>query len=194
MIDVSLLDTGVTLMEIPISHHMGTGAGPEDYYASVYKAKDGYVTIPATSRTLWTRVFIAMGRHELAEDPSILGFEADEGSKAKRLALLTEWVASNNVADITEKLVANEVPVGPVQTPAQMSRDPHLSERQMMVEVPTESGKGTIMAPGLSIKFSKTKGALGKVPAAGEHTCEILGRLPGMTAEKIEELHVRGVL
>ena len=83
VIDVSLLDTGVTLMEIPISHHMGTGAGPEDYYASVYKAKDGYVTIPATSRTLWTRVFIAMDRHELAEDPSILGFEADEGSKAQ---------------------------------------------------------------------------------------------------------------
>ena len=194
VIDVSLLDTGVTLMEIPISHHMGTGAGPEDYYASVYKAKDGYVTIPATSRTLWTRVFIAMGRHELAEDPSILGFEADEGSKAKRLALLTEWVASNNVADITEKLVANEVPVGPVQTPAQMSRDPHLSERQMMVEVPTEDGEGKIMAPGLSIKFSKTKGALGKVPAAGEHTCEILGRLPSMTPDKIEDLRSRGVL
>ena len=50
------------------------------------------------------------------------------------------------------------------------------------------------MAPGLSIKFSKTKGALGKVPAAGEHTCEILGRLPSMTPEKIEDLRSRGVL
>ena len=64
----------------------------------------------------------------------------------------------------------------------------------MMVEVPTEDGNGTIMAPGLSIKFSKTKGAVGKVPAAGEHTTEILGRLPGMQNGRIDELRAMGVL
>ena len=69
-----------------------------------------------------------------------------------------------------------------------------MSEREMMVPVPTENGQHEIMAPGLSIKFSKTKGAVGKVPAAGEHTCEILGRLPGMTPDKIEDLRTRGVL
>ena len=73
-----------------------------------------------------------------------------------------------------------------------MSRDPHMSEREMMVPVPTENGQHEIMAPGLSIKFSKTRGAVGKVPAAGEHTCEILGQLPGMTPDKIEDLRARG--
>lgn len=194
VIDVSLLDTGVTLTEIPISHHLGTGAEPQDYYGSVYKAKDGYVTIPAASRTIWTRVFIAMGRHELAEDPEILGNGSSDEAKDRRLDILREWVAGTSVAEVTEKLVAAEVPVGPVQTVPEMARDPHLKAREMMVEVPTEDGKGKIMAPGLTIKFSKTMGTVRKVPAAGEHTREILGGILNFSDEKLEELRAEGVI
>ena len=195
VIDVSLLDTGVTLMENShLSPHGHRAQGPKTTTPPSIRPR------MATWRSLLPPGPSGRGSLSLWTATSLLKTPASSAlrqTKARRPSAWhssTEWVASNNVADITEKLVANEVPVGPVQTPAQMSRDPHLSERQMMVEVPTESGKGTIMAPGLSIKFSKTKGALGKVPAAGEHTCEILSRLPGMTAEKIEELHGRGVL
>ena len=104
--------------------------------------------------------------------------------------ILREWVAETSVADVTEKLVAAEVPVGPVQTVPQMARDPHLKAREMMVEVPTEDGNGTIMAPGLTIKFSKTMGTVEKVPAAGEHTKEILGGLLNLNDEKLEDLRV----
>ena len=86
------------------------------------------------------------------------------------------------------------MPVGPVQTIPEMAQDPHLKAREMLVEVPTEDGSGTIMAPGLSIKFSKTKGAVGKVPAAGEHNQEILGGLPEMTPQHMAKLEKAGVI
>ncbi|MFQ5934738.1 MAG: CoA transferase, partial [Dehalococcoidia bacterium] len=194
VVDVSLLDTGVTLMEIPISHHLGTGADPEDYYGGVYKAKDGYVIISVGSRALWARLFKGMGRPDLAEDPQYLRGSVSKEAQEKRLTLLREWTASRPVAEITETLVEAEVPVGPVQTVAQMARDPHLREREMMVEVPNEDGSGTIMAPGLSIKFSKTKGSVGKVPAPGEHNREILGDLLEFGDEKLGELRAEGVI
>ena len=87
-----------------------------------------------------------------------------------------------------------DVPVGKVQTIPETANDPHLSERKMLVEVPTEDGKGRIMAPGLSIKFSKTKGQVGKVPAVGEHTEQILGQIHGMTKARLDDLRANGII
>ncbi|MFQ5874131.1 MAG: CaiB/BaiF CoA transferase family protein [Dehalococcoidia bacterium] len=194
VVDVSLLDTGITLTEIPISHYLGTGAEPEDYYRSVYKARDGYVVISVASRELWSRMFKAMGRSDLAEDSRYLGLSVSEDAGKERLAMVREWVASRPVTEVTETLVRADVPVGPVQTVAQMARDPHLSEREMLVEVANEDETGTIMAPGLSIKFSETKGNVGKVPAPGEHNQEILGGILGLGARELEALKQEGAI
>ena len=194
VVEVSLLDSGITLTEIPLSHYLGTGIGPEDYYKSVYKAQNGHVIISVNSQKLWTRLFNAMGRSDLTQDPSYLEMSPDADMEEERSVLVQEWAASRKVDEIVQILVEAEVPVGPVQTIPEMAKDPHLKAREMLVEVPNEDGSGTIMAPGLSIKFSKTKGAVGKVPAAGEHNQEILGGLPGMTPQQMAELEKAGVI
>ena len=166
IVEVSLLDSGITLTEIPISHYLGTGSDPEEYFNSLFQTKDGYVVVLATSKELWSRLFTAMGRSDLAEDPTYLGFSVSSDIHEERLSLLRQWVASQSVEEVTETLVKADVPVGPVNTIAQAARDPHLKEREMLVEVPNEDDSGSIMAPGLTIKFSETKGSVGKVPCA----------------------------
>ena len=194
VVEVSLLDSGITLTEIPLSHYLGTGKGPQDYSDTVFKASDGHVIIAVTSVTLWARLFRAMGRPDLAEDPQYLGISVQEEKGEERLALVREWAASRSVAEITDALVRAEVPVGPVQTVAQAARDPHLSERQMLVEVANEDRSGTLMAPGLTIKFSKTKGEVRKTPSAGEHNEEILGGLLGLSHQRLAKLRQEGVI
>ena len=194
VVDVSLLDSGITLTEIPISHYLGTGAGPRDYFNSVFEARDGHVIISVTSKELWSRLFRATGHSDLAEDPEYLGFSVTAEREKERLALVREWVASRPVAEITETMVEADVPVGPVQTIPQIAQDPHLAERQMLVEVANEDSSGTLMAPGLTVKFSQTKGEVGKVPAPGEHNDGILGGLLGLSQDELAGLKSAGVI
>ena len=194
VVEVCLLDSGITLTEIALSHYLGTGTGPEDYYRAVYMAQDGYVMISVTSNALWARLFNALGRSDLAEDPAYLGMGIDENKEKERREILREWVASKLVEEIVETLVEADVPVGPVQSIAQMAQDPHLKEREMLMEVANEDSSGTIMAPGLSIKFSETKGRVGKVPAPGEHNKEILGELLGLSEERLTQLRQDGIV
>ena len=198
IVEVSLLDSGITLTEIPISHYLGTGADPDEYFRSIfqtdYQAKDGRVVIMATSNQLWSRLFTAIGRSDLAEDPAYLGFSVSQEVHDERLSLLKQWVASQTVEEATRILVKADVPVGPVNTIAQAADDPHLREREMMVEVPNQDGSGPIMAPGLTIKFSETKGSVGKVPAPGEHNKEILGSILGRSDAELEKLKREGVI
>ncbi|MEE9199484.1 MAG: CoA transferase [Dehalococcoidia bacterium] len=194
VVEVSLLDSGITLTEIPISHYLGTGTHPRDYFNTVFKARDGYVIISVTSRKLWSRLFEAMGRGDLAEDPNYLGFSVSSEIQEERLALVREWALSRPVAEVTETLVRADVPVGPVQSVPQIARDPHLAERQMLVEVANEDGSGTLMAPGLSIKFSQTRGEVRKVPAPGEHNQEVLGGLLGLGHHDLAQLKQEGVI
>ena len=76
---------------------------------------------------------------------------------------------------------------------ARLREDPHLWAREMLVKV-EDAEAGELHVPGLSIKFSKTPGTLGPVPVAGQHTDEILSKLPEYDQSKVDRLRADGVV
>jgi crotonobetainyl-CoA:carnitine CoA-transferase CaiB-like acyl-CoA transferase len=81
-----------------------------------------------------------------------------------------------------------DIPAAPVLTIPEVTRDPHLWEREMLTKVTDRHGRESYV-PGVTIKLSRTPGQVGPVPEAGEHTDELLAALLGYGSEKIRALH-----
>jgi crotonobetainyl-CoA:carnitine CoA-transferase CaiB-like acyl-CoA transferase len=179
-LDVCLLDTGFTLMEIPIAQYLLTGTEPQRHGnrpggiapCNAYLARDGWVYILAVPQDMWARFCRGIGQEELLNDPRFSSIASRAAHIADIDAVVAAWVQEKTVAEVVEILERAEVPVAPVQTIAQAARDPHLWERQMLVEI-EDRETGRTYVPGLTVKFSDTPGAIGPIPRPGEHNEEV---------------------
>jgi crotonobetainyl-CoA:carnitine CoA-transferase CaiB-like acyl-CoA transferase len=86
--------------------------------------------------------------------------------------------------------------VGPVHDAAELVADPHLAQRNMLVEMDRPTGDGPpVLAPGNPIKMSRVaEGPETRVPWVGEHTAEVLAQELGSTADELARLRKDGVI
>jgi crotonobetainyl-CoA:carnitine CoA-transferase CaiB-like acyl-CoA transferase len=183
-IDVCLLDSALTMVEIPTSYYLATGEEGGEGGRPPYRAKDGHVVISASGREMGTRMMrIATGDENATAD----GFTSRTGRDDARRKAVEAWCAEHTVEEICTALLAAEIPVAPVKTIPEVAKDPHLWEREMLVKTP-DPVAGEMYLPGATIKLSKTPGRIGPVPTPGQHTDELLSALLGYDRAAIAEL------
>jgi crotonobetainyl-CoA:carnitine CoA-transferase CaiB-like acyl-CoA transferase len=200
-LDVCLLDSAFTLTEIPIAEYLTTGREPRRHGnaagalspANTYRARDGWVYIIAVQQKMWERFCRAAGRQDLTEDPHAASVQSRGSNKDWIDEQVASWVKDRTVAEVVEKLAPAGVPVAPVQTIAQAAHDPHLWERQMLVETDDRKGGKTYVA-GLTVKFSDTPGKIGPIPLPGEHNQEIYCALLGHAPSELAKWRTEGVI
>ena len=189
VIDVCLMDSALTMVEIPTSYYLATGTEGGESSRLPYEAKDGWVVITGgASAQLNKRMHEMIGQQYAGDQQS------DAGSFfGPRLPAMVDWCKQHTVAQVCEKFLAIGVPVAPVNSIPQVAADPHLWEREMLVKM-DDPYAGELHVPGLSIKFSETPGKLGPVPTPGQHTEEILTRLLGYDCARIERLRTQEII
>jgi len=200
-LDVCLLDSAFTLMEIPIAHYLTTGRTPRRYGnragvvspSNSYQARDGWVYIIAVQQKMWERLCRAADRPDLLGDPRAASVEARRANQDWIDDQVAGWVKKRSVAEVVDKLAPAGVPVGPIQTIPQAANDPHLWQRQMLVETEDNEGDKAFVA-GLTVKFSKTPGAVGRIPRPGEHNSEIYGDLLGHRPSELKQWRTHGII
>lgn len=182
VIDVCLMDSALTMVEIPACYYLDTGEEGGESGRTPYQAKDGWVVVTGgVTPKLGQRLAEMIGQSAtVTQKPggSLFGHNNP---------VLTEWCKQHTVADICEKILALGIPVAPVLSIPQVVKDAHLWQREMLVKV-KDAEAGEMHVPGLSIKFSKTPGALGPVPIAGQHTDELLSKLPDYDQARVDRL------
>lgn len=188
IIDVCLLDSAMTMVEIPACYYLDSGEEGGESGRLPYQAKDGWVVVTGgVTAKLTERLAELIGKDT----------QAPQGAGGSLFGhnnpVLTEWCKRHTVNDICDKLVAIGIPVAPVLTIPQVVKDPHLWEREMLVKV-QDPVAGEMHVPGLSIKLSKTPGGLGPVPVAGQHTEALLSKLPGYDAGRMAQLRAASVI
>jgi formyl-CoA transferase len=190
VVDCCLLDSGFTMVEIPLSYYLATGQEGGEAGRPPYKAKDGYVVISASGRAMASRLIqIATGDANAKAE----GYTSRVGQDDPRKVAVAKWCEQNTVDHIVSTLVAAEIPAAPVKTIPQAAEDPHLWEREMLVKMP-DAVAGEMYLPGATIKMSKTPGRVGHVPTPGEHTDEILSSLLGYDSATLKELREAKVI
>jgi formyl-CoA transferase len=163
--------------------------------SDVYPASDGEILIFCLTEPHWRALVRLMGRDEMI---------AEERFKnhATRLANVEEvdravagWTRGRRRDELIATLIAAGVPSAPVRTIEELTADPEVARRGMLLdsEFPT---RGAIKVTGLPIKLSESptpEGARIRPPVLGEHTAEVLAGV-GIDAAELERLRAEGVV
>ena len=197
-IDVSLADTGFTVNEIPISAYLGDGSveerdGNGSGLMNAYQTQDGWVYLAANNDNIWIRLCEALGRDDWLADPRYTTRANREDNADSLERELKLWFISKCTKEAVDHISAYSVPIAPINTVEQAAEDPHLHEREIMVEVP-DTIAGKIHVTGKMIKFSRTPMVVGSAPTTGQDTENILTRLLGYSEERVMALSENGVV
>ncbi|MER3397160.1 MAG: carnitine dehydratase [Chloroflexota bacterium] len=157
-----------------------------------YKCADGYVNIAIQNEAQWVR-FCAqvLGMPELARDPDYATIELRVRNRGRLEPLIEKVLSQWPVAEVARRLEAADVPYGLVRDLAGFVEHPQLAARDRWVEV--ESPVGPVRQYLPPFDFADAEVRLGRIPAVGEHTEEVLREL-GFDPETIERLRKEGVV
>jgi crotonobetainyl-CoA:carnitine CoA-transferase CaiB-like acyl-CoA transferase len=191
-IDVCLMDSGLTMVEIPTSYYLATGEEGGEGGRPPYKAKDGHVVISASGREMGSRLLkIVTGNPDAAADTGTFNRRMSFDDAPRKA--VEAWCLEHTVEEIVAALVEADIPAAPVKTIPEVAKDPHLWEREMLVKM-EDPVAGEMYLPGATIKMTKTPGRIGPVPNPGQHTDEVLSRLLDYDRATLEELRQAKVI
>jgi succinyl-CoA:(S)-malate CoA-transferase subunit A len=147
-----------------------------------------WVAIACTTDKMFERMAEAMDRRELASSQMY-------GDQRKRLAardevnrIVNEWASSISRTELIERCLAKEVPVGKLNSIADIFEDEHFRARGNLTEVEAE-GVGTVVVPGVVPTLSETPGRITNLgPPLGNATYEVMRELLNLTAGEIKHL------
>jgi crotonobetainyl-CoA:carnitine CoA-transferase CaiB-like acyl-CoA transferase len=160
-----------------------------------FLCKNGkWIAIACTTDKMFERLAVTMGRPELASAEMY-------GDQRKRLAardevnrIVKEWVGAYDRVDVLERCLAEEVPVGKVNSIADIFADEHFQARGNLAKVPG-GALGDVVVPGVVPRLSATPGRINHLgPALGDANADVLGGLLGLQPEEISQLRRQRVV
>jgi crotonobetainyl-CoA:carnitine CoA-transferase CaiB-like acyl-CoA transferase len=200
-IDISLLDSTVSLLTYQSLIYLTTGKAPGRMgtrHPSIvpyecFQVRDGFVNIGVTNQKQWTAFCRVLGVPDLATDARFATMTERLTNYDALKALITPRLLAMTREQAIAEMSHAEIPVGPVNTIAEILEDPHIHAREMIREL-THPEYGPIKQLGLPIKMSDTPGeVLGAPPRFGEHNEDVLSML-GYSGDVIEECRRLGVV
>lgn len=165
--------------------------------SNIYRSADGsWVVIAANQDTVFRRLCAAMDQPGLATDARFENHVARGRNQDELDAIIGAWAAARQPADIIETLSAAGVISGPINTVAEVVRDPQLQARGMIADHFDERIGRNIKGPGVVPVFSESPGTIRTAGSArpGQHNDAVYGDLLGISADERARLEKEGVL
>ena len=162
--------------------------------SSIHTSADGkHVQIGANGDAIFKRFMQAIGRNDLADDPTLASNDGRDARRDELYGVIDRWANSLPLEQVMQILTAAEVPASRIYSAEDMFNDPQYLAREMFLQARLPDGKAFKM-PGIVPKLSETPGSAEWVgPALGEHTDALLGAL-GYDAAAIASLRQAGTV
>lgn len=151
--------------------------------SSIHTSADGkHVQIGANGDAIFKRFMSAIGREDLANDPTLASNDGRDSRRDELYGVIDRWVNSLPLDRVVEQLNQAEVPASRIYSAEDMLGDPQFLAREMFLKAQLPGGKEFKM-PGIVPKLSDTPGSCEWVgPQLGEHNSEVLNQLGYDTA------------
>lgn len=182
-VDMALLDVIVSVLANQALNYLVSGnvpqrlgnAHPNIVPYQTFPTSDGHVMVAVGNDAQYRRFCEVLGRPDLAEDPR---FSANAGRVRERAVLVPELarlIATWKRDDLLARLAPLGVPAGPINTVADVFRDPQVLHRGMRIDLAADGLEGgTVPSVRSPLRFSAAGLALGRAaPRLGEHTDEL---------------------
>jgi crotonobetainyl-CoA:carnitine CoA-transferase CaiB-like acyl-CoA transferase len=159
--------------------------------AGQYATRDGrYVVAHAGTDALWAKLAVLIGGAAL--DPAFKTAEGRRQAGDQVEALVEQWCAGFDAADLMAKLEAAGIPAARLNDAKDLIEDPHVRARNLVEWDDPRLGKVAMVD--VVPKLSATPGRMRWAgPDKGAHNAEIWARL-GLDAAEIEGLKEKGVI
>ncbi|WP_087972425.1 CaiB/BaiF CoA transferase family protein [Oceanobacillus rekensis] len=201
-VDVSMLDSIIPMFGSILSEHLETGKERELFgnrdpraFCNAYPTKDGYIFIAPNTQKMWESFCGLMNRVEWTKADSI--YSTREGRMENRddlESLIAEWTKQYSKLEIFDLLQKEGIASGPVNSLADIAKDPQVKNRDMIRKMRLSKEGEEIQVNGVPIKISDTPfNELTPPPAIGEHSEGILSEL-GYTSQDIKSFSDSGVI
>ena len=202
VIDLSLLDAMFSILGPEAAIHKLTGrirkrvgsASEATAPRNVYATKDGgWVAISASTQAMTERLFAAIGRADLNENPDFKT-NAERIKRRREVdAIVGGWITERTLAENIAFFEEAGVTAAPVYDIGQFLEDPHVQERGIVFEAPDDE-MGEVPMHAVVPRLSRTPGALRTpAPKVGQHNEEVYTRI-GYSNERLAALRQRGVI
>ena len=162
--------------------------------SSIHTSSDGkHVQIGANGDAIFQRFMRAIGRDDLADDPSLADNAGRDLRRDELYGVIDRWANATPLTQMLETLNSAEVPASRIYSAEDMLSDPQFLAREMFLSAKLPDGK-TFKMPGIVPKLSATPGGVDAIgPALGEHNQHVLSAL-GYSQEQISALHHDGAI
>ncbi|MBP0465377.1 CoA transferase [Roseomonas sp. PWR1] len=174
VVDVSLYETALAWMTVPVADLLAGGPAPQRYGSGVsnivpyqtFAAADGTLLVAAGNDLLFGRLCRVLDLAGLAEDARFATNGARVENRDALIPLLAGAMARRTLAELSAALREAGIPCGPVQDVAQALADPQTAALGIVSALPG-GGPSTV---GLPISFDGRRPApAGPAPRLGEH-------------------------
>ena len=199
-VDISMLDTQVSLLTYMATMHFLSGEDPEPIGNqhmnrvpfNSYKTKDGFIQIGVVAEDFWPNLVKALNLNELDTDEN-----KERKGRLKNREIIDKTIQSIFITNKTEfwlsLLQENRVPCGPINSLSETFQDQDLLKRNMIVEVLQENG-APVKMPGNPVKISNHSEEFNRSPSLGEHTKSILRDWLNFDEENIKNLEDKEII
>lgn len=202
VVDLALLDSQTTWLSNIGGAFLATGEAPKkrgNIHPNIapyqpFRASDGWFILAAGTESLWQQVVSAVGEEAtLGKDPR---FSTNADRVANRLELerlLEEHFSNEPVAHWIKLFQSKGVPCGPILSPEDALRHPHLNARDMVLTV-HHPAAGDVQTIGNPIKLERTPPRVrSAAPLLGADTEAVLSEL-GYTVSEIASMNEKRLL
>lgn len=201
-LDISLYDTVFRISEFTALNYQLTGtvrqrignAFPATVPSGHFKTKDGkWVSIAVGNNRLFERFCRCVGREDLLERPEYATTTQRSASREEIDQACADWVAGHT-AEECFRVMADEIPIGPVNSIADIMTDPQYEARHNLATV-HDSQFGDLKVQNVCPDMSGTPGEIRWFgPALGEHNQEVYQNVLGLSEQEIDQLRTEKII
>ena len=196
MIDVSMLDCQLAVLENAFARYFATGEVPGPIGTrhpvttpfQVYETSDGYVTVAFVggAKDQWPMFCALLDRVDLIDDERFTTSWNRTLNYDELNPMIEEGMRNKSTAQWLEELTEAGIPCGPVNNIADIVADEHIRTRGMIIDVPHPES-GTVKMVNSPIRFSRTAAEVrGAAPLHGGNTDEVLSSILGSGAPGLD--------
>ncbi len=200
-VDVSLLDTAVSMLNYLASWNLTRGTVPRRYADSAhpslvpsqcFETADGHIVVMCMKEKFWQRLAPLLDLASLADDRRFATIGARFDNRDELIPILKQRFTTRTTAEWLERL-RGDVPCAPVNSIAEALRDEQVLHRGMVVEYEHERF-GTVRQVGSPLKIDGAEPVYGPASRFGADTEDLLRDLLGLRDEEIAELRAAAAI
>lgn len=189
LVEASLFRTGLYTMgsDLAIQLFFGRVASTKGRHeqnvpiSNFYQTKDEkwFCIVARQGETDWAPLCRVINRPELATDARFNSAKGRRANNAEVVNILDAGFGAYTMDELSKRLDAESIAWAPVQTLADVAKDPQAFAAGAIVQTPSAKGDGsTYASPASPVRFpGADDGPKGPSPTPGQHTAEVLAAM-----------------